>query len=101
MAFDEAVDIDDDNDESQQTTTLRKFNLKDPVDTRNLLTKIKSALYISMDYYWKNLTKPDVLFPSLLDPRVKDLSLVSPNECSDAKDLLREKYNEMKLEIQY
>ncbi|RIA79913.1 hypothetical protein C1645_839650 [Glomus cerebriforme] len=33
-----------------------------------------------MDYYWKDLTKPDILLPSLLDPRMKDLSLILSNE---------------------
>ena len=50
---------------------------------------------MSLNHYWKHLTKPDVLLPSLLDPRTKELSFVSLDKCNDTKDLLREKYNEM------
>lgn len=60
-----------------------------------MLNKIKSALYISINHYWKDLTKPDALLPSLLDPRIKDLLFVSPDKRDNTKDLLREKYNLM------
>ena len=60
-----------------------------------MLNKIKSALYISINHYWKDLTKPNALLASLLDPRMKDLSFVSPEKYNNTKDLLREKYNEM------
>ncbi|CAG8611509.1 2147_t:CDS:2 [Rhizophagus irregularis] len=101
LAFDEATDNNDDNELEQlsQQTTTRKFNLKVPINTRNLLAKIKSAFYILMDYYWKDLTKPDTLLPNLLDPRIKDLSVITPSDFNDTKDLLREKYNNMELEI--
>lgn len=93
------VDEEEELQPTLQTTTLRRFNLKNPIDTRGLLTKIKSTLYISMNHYWKDLTKPDALLSSLLDPRMKDLSIVSSNESDNTKNLLHEKYNEMKLEI--
>jgi hypothetical protein len=60
-----------------------------------MLNKIKSALYVAINHYWKDLTKPDALLSSLLDPRMKDLSFVSPEKYDDTKKLLREKYNEM------
>ena len=60
-----------------------------------MLNKIKSALYISINHYWKDLTKPDTLLASLLDPRMKDLSFVSFNKCDEVKNLLYEKYNEI------
>jgi hypothetical protein len=60
-----------------------------------MLNKIKSALYISINHYWKDLTKPEALLPSLLDPRMKDLSFVLPDKCNNTKNLLREKYNTM------
>jgi hAT family dimerisation domain. len=64
-----------------------------------MLNKIKSALYISINHYWKDLTKPDVLLASLLDPRMKDLSFVLPEKSNNTKDLLRRKYNEMQSSI--
>ena len=60
-----------------------------------MLNKIKSALYMSINYYWKDLSKPDVLISSLLDPRMKELSFVTSEKCNDTKNLLHEKYNEM------
>ncbi|GES92589.1 ribonuclease H-like domain-containing protein [Rhizophagus clarus] len=60
-----------------------------------MLNKIKSALYISINHYWKNLTKPDVLLVRLLNPRMKNLSFVLSEKGNEIKNLLREKYNEM------
>jgi hypothetical protein len=60
-----------------------------------MLNKIKSAIYILINHYWKNLTKPDTLLASILDPRMKDLSFVSSDKCNEIKNLLRDKYNEM------
>jgi hypothetical protein len=58
-----------------------------------MLNKIKSALYMSINYYWKDLSKPDVLISSLLDSRMKELSFVTSEKCNDNKNLLHEKYN--------
>ena len=91
IAFDDIIDEDDD----QVTANSRKLKLKNPINTRGMLNKIKSALYISINHYWENLTKPDALLASLLDPRMKDLSFVSPERCNEIRDLLREKYNEI------
>lgn len=51
-----------------------------------------------MNHYWNDLTSPDKLLPTLLDPRMKDLSFVSYLERSAAKYLLREKYEELKFQ---
>jgi hypothetical protein len=69
--------------------------LKNPVNTQGMLNKIKSALYISMNHYWKDLTKSEVLLSSLLDPRMKELSFVPSDKYDETKSLLQEKYNEM------
>jgi hypothetical protein len=50
-----------------------------------MLNRIKSAIYISINYYWKNLTKPDTLLASILDLRMKDLSFVSSDKCNEIK----------------
>jgi hAT family C-terminal dimerisation region len=82
-------------DEDDDQTNSRRLKLKNPVNTRGLLNKIKSAFYISINHYWKNLTKPDALLASLLDPRMKDLSFISSEKSNEIKNLLHEKYNEM------
>ena len=71
--------------------TSRRLKLKNPVNTRGILNKIKSALYISINHYWKDLTRSDILIASLLDPRIKDLSFVLPEKYNDTKNLLLEK----------
>jgi hypothetical protein len=91
IAFDDIIDEDDD----QITANSQKLKLKNPINTRGMLNKIKSALYISINHYWKNLTKSDALLASLLDPRMKDLSFVSPERCNEIRDLLREMHNEI------
>ena len=63
-----------------------------------MLNKIKSALYMSINHYWKDLSKPDVLISSLLDPRMKELSFVTSEKCNDTKNLLHK--NIMKCKIQ-
>lgn len=84
------------DEEEESTTNLsRKLKLKNPINTQGMLNKIKSALYISINHYWKDLTKSDTLLASLLDPRMKDLSFVSFNKCDEVKNLLYEKYNEI------
>jgi hypothetical protein len=49
-----------------------------------------------MEYYWKDLTTPDKLLLTIFGPRMKDLSFISYSERTAARDLLREKYEELK-----
>ena len=95
-AFDEIIDEEEQLLQPLEfMATPRRLKLKNPINTQGMLNKIKSALYISINHYWKDLTKPDALLPSLLDPRMKDLSFVLTEKCDNTKDLLREKYNLM------
>ena len=96
MAFDDIIDEEEEQlSQQQEFVTTRKLRLKNPVNTQGMLNKIKSALYMSINYYWKDLSKPDILLSSLLDPRMKELSFVTSEKCNDTKNLLHEKYNEM------
>lgn len=70
-----------------------------PINCDGLVNKIKKALYCAMDYYWKDITTPQALLPSLLDPRMKNLSFVTATNRFAAEELLREKFNEMKAEL--
>ena len=95
-AFDEIIDEEEQLLQPLEfMATPRRLKLKNPINTQEMLNKIKSALYISINHYWKDLTKPDALLPSLLNPRMKDLSFVLTEKCDNTKDLLREKYNLM------
>lgn len=96
MAFDDIIDEEEEQlSQQQEFVTTRKLRLKNPVNTQGMLNKIKSALYMSINYYWKDLSKPDILLSSLLDPRMKELLFVTSEKCNNTKNLLREKYNEM------
>ncbi|GES76776.1 ribonuclease H-like domain-containing protein [Rhizophagus clarus] len=46
-AFDDIIDDDD----QQFTANSQKLKLKNPINIRGILNKIKSALYISINYY--------------------------------------------------
>lgn len=93
-AFDENI-----LNEEDLNNTTRKSNLNDPIDCDGLVSKIKKTLYSAMDHYWKDITAPQALLPSLLDPRMKNLSFVSTRSRFAAEELLREKFNEMKDEL--
>jgi len=82
MAFDENIVMEDDEQLSQ------------PVNYNGLIDKIKHNLFAAMDHYWNNFTSSDMLLPSLLDPRMKDLSFVTITECLATENLLREKYED-------
>ena len=51
-----------------------------------------------MNYYWNDLTSPDKLLLTLLNPRMKDLSFISDLERNAVKNLLKEKYEELKFQ---
>ena len=51
-----------------------------------------------MNHYWNDLTSPDKLLLTLLNLRMKDLSFVSDLKCNAVKNLLKEKYEELKFQ---
>lgn len=91
----------DDNiiSEDPSNATASQSYLFDPINCDGLVNKIKKALYSAMDYYWKDITTPQALLPSLLDPRMKNLSFVTATNRFAVEELLREKFNEMKAEL--
>ena len=86
MAFDENIVMEDDEQLSQ------------PVNYNGLIDKIKHNLFAAMDHYWNNFTSSDMLLPSLLDPRMKDLSFITITKRLATENLLREKYEELKFQ---
>src|SRR6266542_4281958 len=89
MAFDKNIVIEDDEQLSQ---LVNYYN--------SLIDKIKLNLFVAMNHYWNNLISSDMLLPSLLDSRMKDLSFVTITECLATENLLREKYEELKFQDQ-
>ena len=78
IAFDDIIDEDDD----QITANSRKLKLKNPINTRGMLNKIKSALYISINHYWKNLTKSDALLAIRISAGFIPLPIISCIVCA-------------------
>jgi hypothetical protein len=99
MAFDEEIAIEDDEQPPPNNAT-RKIRINEPVNCNGLIEKIKLNFFTAIEHYWDDLTSPDMLLPSLLDPRMKDLSFVTNSECEATKNLLREKYEELKSQDQ-
>lgn len=98
-AFDDDVEYEDteDGDIANNQSKQRKIKISTPQDCKNLILKVKSALYESITHYW-NIPADYGLIATLLDPRCKSLSFISPELHSDIHLKLRSIYNEMKLE---
>ena len=45
-----------------------------------------------MKHYWNDLITPKTLLPSLLDPRIKELSFVTVSQRFDTEELLSNIY---------
>ena len=98
-AFDDDVEYEDseDGDIANNQSKQRKIKINTPQDCKNLILKVKSALYESITHYW-NIPADYGLIATLLDPRCKFLSFVFPELHSNIHLKLRSIYNEMKLE---
>ena len=99
MAFDKEIVIEDD-EQSPPNNATRKIRINEPINCNGLIEKIKLNFFTAMEHYWNNLTSPDMLLPSLLDPRMKDLSFVTNSERQATENLLKEKYEELKSQDQ-
>jgi hypothetical protein len=88
-----------DEDILNEEDLTKQSYLNDPVDCDGLVSTIKKTLYNAIDHYWKDIATPESLLPSLLDPHMKNLSFVSARNWFAAEELLREKFNEMKDEL--
>lgn len=94
MAFDEDIVI----EENEQQNNSRNIRINIPVRYTGLIDKVKLNLFATMDHYWTDLTSPEMLLPSLLDPRMKNLSFVTDSERHETEILLQKEYEELKLQ---
>ncbi|CAG8741368.1 7274_t:CDS:2, partial [Racocetra fulgida] len=62
----------DDNNTNEEAK-----NPNTPLNCNGLIDTIQETLNMAMDHYWKDLTAPQSLLPSILDPRIKNLILVN------------------------
>ncbi|GBC00388.1 hypothetical protein RclHR1_03840010 [Rhizophagus clarus] len=98
-AFDDDIEYEDleDGNIANNQSKQHKVKINMPQDCKNLILKVKSALYKSITHYW-NIPKDYGLIATLLDSRCKSLSFIFPELHNDIHLKLRSVYNEMKLE---
>jgi len=71
-------------------TKNNKFNLDKPLETKDLLDKVRKDLYNVMCFYWKVLSE-DYLISTIFDPRIKSI-----NNKTEEEEILHKKYEEYK-----
>src|SRR5207248_4159240 len=71
-------------------TKKDKFDLDKPLETKDLLSKVRKDFYNTMYFYWQVLSE-DYLISTILDPRIKSM-----NNKAKEEEILRRKYEEYK-----
>ena len=71
-------------------TRKNNINLDKPLETKDLLDKVRKDLYNAMCFYW-NVLPEDYLLSTILDPRIKFM-----NNKEEEKEILHKKYEEYK-----
>jgi len=97
--FDEDIAVEDD-EQPPPINATRRIRINEPVNCNGLIDKIKLSLFAAINHYWSDLTSPDMLLPTLLDPRMKDLNFASDSERLATKDLLKKVYEKLKSQNQ-
>lgn len=83
--------------ENTQNTPGRKLDINKPLETQNMLEKVKLDLYNAMELYWDQ-EEAGILISALLDPRIKSLDFVSNEKIRDeAKELLEKSILSLKV----
>jgi len=67
-----------------------KIDLDKPLETKDLLEKVRKDLYNAMCFYWEVVSE-DYLLSTILDPRIKSM-----NDKVKAEEILCKKYEEFK-----
>ena len=98
--FNDDVGIEDpnDDDEISDHPKRRKILINTPQDCKDLIEKVKFALYMAINHYW-SVPQDEGMIATLLDPRCKFLNFADELQKSQTKALLREIYNEKKQEL--
>jgi hypothetical protein len=83
--------------ENTQNTLGNKVDINKPLETQNMLEKIKLDLYNAMGLYWDR-EETEILISVLLDPKIKSLDFVNNDEIRDeAKELLEKSISSLKV----
>ncbi|CAB4483371.1 unnamed protein product [Rhizophagus irregularis] len=79
-------DVENNNNQAKED----KINLDKPLETKDLLDKVKKDLYNAMCFYW-NVLSEDYILSTILDPRIKSI-----NNKVEGEEILHKKYEEYK-----
>jgi hypothetical protein len=96
--MEEIIDVFEEEEEGEQAEeniSGRRLNLNQPFRTTKMLEKVKLDLYNAMELYW-NKEEEGVLISAILDPRIKFLGFVDEEIRNKTKDLLKNKYDQLK-----
>jgi len=69
-----------------------------PVDTKNLLQKVRAAIFLSLDELW-SIPSNIALIATFLDPRFKTFDWCNGDGKDEAKKLVQELYNDAKKDL--
>ena len=74
VMIEEAEILENDVVENNNNQTKKdKFNLDKPLETKDLLDKVRKDLYNAMCFYWEVLSE-EYLISTILDPRIKSMN---------------------------
>jgi hypothetical protein len=98
--FDDDIGIEnpDDDDEIDDHPKRRKILINTPQDCKDLIKKVKLALYTAINHYW-SVPQNEGMIATLLDPRCKSLNFADESQKIQTRDLLKEIYNKKKQEL--
>ena len=78
------------NNNVENNNNQNNINLDKPLETKDLLDKVRKDLYDAMCFYWKVLPE-DYLLSTILDPKIKSM-----NNKPEEEEILHKKYEEYK-----
>lgn len=87
VLIEEVETLENDVENNNQTN---RTNLDKPLETKDLLDKVRKDLYNAMCVYW-NVLSEDYTLSTVLDPRIKSM-----NNKEEEKEILHKKYEEFK-----
>ena len=95
--FDTDIGIENPNDNDKIDDYSKRWNILINIsqDCKDLIEKVKLALYTVIKHYWK-ISQDEGLIAAFLDLRYKSLSFASESQIIRIKILLREIYDEAK-----
>ncbi|CAG8655821.1 9785_t:CDS:2, partial [Scutellospora calospora] len=100
LVSEDELENDDNSDSNEQE--INQIEYLQPVNTENLIQKVRAAIYLSLDKLWEMPNKSS-LTAMILDPRMKNFPFMNEpdrvQQKTQAEFLLRDLYTQLKQEI--